>query len=159
MNTAQYTANQIACFYINFANKQFVDEGVPEGITNLKLQKILYFAQSASLALYERPLFEEEIEAWKFGPVVPTIYQEYKKFGNAPLKLDECKDDEIDADTTTLLENIWTIFGKFSAAELVNITHNHSPWKDAFYSNKANIVIDKAILSHYYRKYFSSEDV
>lgn len=154
MNAPKYTVEEIAAFYVNLANKQFIDDGVPEGITNLKLQKILYFAQAASLALNDQPLFEEEIEAWKFGPVVPTIYQRYKQFGNSPLGVEEYT-EVIDADTKNLLENIWEIFGKFSASELVNITHNHTPWKEAFYANKADTIISKSALAEYYKKFFS----
>ncbi len=157
MQKAIYSAQDIASFYVDLANREFIDEGIPEGITNLKLQKILYFAQAASLALYNKPLFNEDFEAWKFGPVIPAIYDKYKSSKNKPIlgtKYESALDDE----TKSLLESIWNIFGKYSAAELVNITHNHTPWKEAFYSGKENVVIDKSILAEYYKKFFSSND-
>ena len=54
-------------------------------ITNLKLQKLLYFAQGWFLALYDTPLFKEEIQAWIHGPVVATVYHSYKGFGYGPI--------------------------------------------------------------------------
>ncbi len=154
MTETNYSAAQIAVFYVNYANKQFIDEGIAEGITNLKLQKILYFAQAASLALDHKPIFNDDIEAWKFGPVVPTVYHQYKEFGNQPL---ESVTSSIDLDeaTITLLKSVWDIFGKFSAAELVNITHNHLPWREAFYSNTAKTIISQAVLEEYYKNFFS----
>ncbi|EIE4349702.1 DUF4065 domain-containing protein, partial [Listeria monocytogenes] len=50
-------------------------------INNLKLQKLLYYAQAKSLVEKSRPLFKENIEKWKLGPVVPEIYHLYKNYG------------------------------------------------------------------------------
>ena len=52
---------------------------------NLKLQKLVYYAQAWHLALRDVPLFEEDFEAWVHGPVIPALYQEYKKFGWRPI--------------------------------------------------------------------------
>ena len=83
---APYKAEQVADYFINLANQQVIDErGTVEGITNLKLQKILYFAQAAHLAVHEKPLFKEDIEAWKFGPVIPSVYRKYKKYTNTAI--------------------------------------------------------------------------
>lgn len=157
MQKAKYKVQQIAAFYVNLANRQFIDEGVTEGITNLKLQKILYFAQAASLSLNQTPLFDDDFEAWKFGPVIPGIYHQYKEYGNAPIISSSGElSTDLDDETKMLLEGIWELFGKFSAAELVNITHNHSPWKEAFYSGKENTVIQKSVLENYYKRFFSA---
>src|SRR5262245_19575381 len=56
-----------------------------EIISNLKMQKLLYYAQAWHLVFFNKPLFKEEIEAWDLGPVVSEAYQEFKSFGNDPL--------------------------------------------------------------------------
>ena len=62
----------------------FVQKGIEEGkfVTQMKLQKMVYFAHGYHLARYNEPLIREEFEAWKFGPVVPSIYQSYKLYGS-----------------------------------------------------------------------------
>ena len=55
-----------------------VSEDAGDLISNLKLQKLLYYAQGFHLALYDQPLFPEAIEAWTHGPVVPDLYRHYK---------------------------------------------------------------------------------
>ena len=51
-------------------------------ITNLKLQKILYFLEANFLFEHRRPLFEDQIEKWKLGPVFPNVYHQFKTFGS-----------------------------------------------------------------------------
>ena len=67
-------AIDVANFFIDLYNS------VPEGqVTNLSLNKLLYFAQGHSLAENGKPLFDEPIEAWQYGPVVPSVYHTFKK--------------------------------------------------------------------------------
>jgi uncharacterized phage-associated protein len=47
------------------------EDGIEAEMTNMKVQKLLYYSQSLHLALYDEPLFEEEIQAWRYGPVCP----------------------------------------------------------------------------------------
>lgn len=58
-----------------------VEEDIGDGISNLKLQKLVYYAQAYHLAMYGEPLFGERVEAWEHGPVVPELYREYKIYG------------------------------------------------------------------------------
>lgn len=58
-----------------------IDEDAGDVITNLKLQKLVYYAQGFSLALCGRPLFAERIEAWQHGPVCPALFAKYEKSG------------------------------------------------------------------------------
>ena len=78
-----YKVLDIARYIINYSNEQ------QYGISNLKLQKLLYFVQAEFLAFTEKkqPCFQEEIEAWGFGPVVPGVYKEFRQYGssNSPL--------------------------------------------------------------------------
>ena len=62
------------------------------GVSNLKLQKILYYVQGYYTAKYGHPLFPDEIHAWRFGPAVPDVYYEFSRFGSDPLKRHESAD-------------------------------------------------------------------
>lgn len=144
----------VAKWFVDRAGKEFVDEGgVSEGLTNLKLQKLLYFAQAASLSLKDKPLFNDRIEAWKFGPVVPTVYQALKSFGNEPVKMTGPAQD-VSSEVAVLLEDVWGVYGKFSAHELVNITHNHLPWKEVYDSGSADNEIKTENMRRYYADYY-----
>src|SRR5260364_350033 len=62
-----------------------VEEEVGDALSNLKLQKLVYYAQGFHLALFSRPLFENAIEAWTHGPVIPGLYHAYKQYGAGAL--------------------------------------------------------------------------
>lgn len=152
-----YSAEEIADFFVYLSSKEMVDENTPEGISPLKIQKLLYFAQAASLSLFKKRVFSEEIQAWKYGPVVPTVYHKYKNFNNNLITSPEGIYISIDTDTAQLLKGIWDLFGKYSASELVQITHNHAPWKNV-YEEGNNVPISIESLKNYYQNIFELSD-
>ena len=152
-NNKTFRAEDIANYFINLSLEQKIDDDLPEGITHLKLQKILYFAQAAYLSLYDKPLFEEEIYAWKYGPVVKSIYNSYKKKKNQVLKLPNNYKNNFNNELIRFLNGIWELFSKYSASELINITHSHKPWQEA-YSKGENTIIQKETLKKYYKGIF-----
>ncbi len=125
-----YTAENVANYFIYLSSKIVGDNKEREGITNLKLQKILYFAQAYFVAKIGRTLFKEKIEAWEYGPVVPVVYHEYKKNGNRPIVL-EHDISTISVTDKKSLDIVWENFGGYSARRLVDMTHAHKPWKEA----------------------------
>ena len=143
-----YSAENVAKHFIYLASQVFVgDNKEREGITNLKLQKILYFAQAYYLAKLSRPLFSEKIEAWEYGPVVPVVYDLYKKNGNGTILLE--KDEaSISVEDKENLKRIWDLFGGYSAGRLVDIAHAHSPWREA-YNSEDKTISHKSIGEYY----------
>ena len=102
-----------------------------EPITNLKLQKLCYYAQGIALVVQGSPLFHDDIEHWQHGPVVPEIDKKYKSHGSAPIAPPENLDlRSYDSTTRTLLDRVYRDYGKYSASQLRNKTHEESPWKD-----------------------------
>src|ERR1017187_2484779 len=107
-----------------------VDDESGDSISSLKLQKLLYYAQGFYLAVYDEPIFPERIEAWVHGPVVPDVYYQLKQFGATPVELPQ----DVDLDTIfgdrgkELLDEVYSVYGQFSAAALRNMTHNEPPW-------------------------------
>lgn len=108
------------------------DEDAGEGISNLKLQKLCYYAQGFSLALLDRPLFKDNIYAWAHGPVVPDLYHQYKTYGDGPIPAPDDFDFSVyDGETRELLDEVAQVYGQFSAWKLRNMTHSEPPWNDA----------------------------
>ncbi|RKZ93781.1 MAG: hypothetical protein DRR19_00140 [Candidatus Parabeggiatoa sp. nov. 1] len=106
------------------------DNEEESGICNLKLQKLLYYAQGFYLALFELPLFESKIEAWRHGPVCPEVYHKYKNHGgnliSAPKNFEPSS--LFSQSLIEFLDEVYEVFGQFSAWKLRNLTHDEPPW-------------------------------
>ncbi|PGQ52659.1 Panacea domain-containing protein [Bacillus cereus] len=131
--------------------------GTQENITNLKLQKLLYYAQGFCLAIKEKALFEEDIEAWVHGPVVPEVYSEFK--GYTYNDIDGIYDENeivLTKEEIDLLDNMWKIFQSYSGKVLEEMTHNEEPWINARNGlgvlDYSNHVIEKTIIQQYFKK-------
>ena len=98
----------------------------------LRLQKLLYYCQGWTLALLGEPLFRQPIEAWKLGPVVKEVHQQFagKRHGITPEEAGE-PSEAISETVTDLIEMIWREYAKFTPAELVKMTHDEPAWKEA----------------------------
>ena len=143
-----YSAENVAKYFIYLASQGFVgDNKEREGITNLKLQKVLYFAQAYYLAKVGKPLFKESIEAWEYGPVVPDVYRKFRSNGSNPIICKEDKSSLSDEDKETL-KKVWGTFGGYSASRLVDIAHAHTPWREA--NKSASRVISHKAIKEYY---------
>jgi len=120
------------CYAVkDIANKLLVmSEACGELMTNMKLQKMMYCQQGYHLAYFGTPLFDEEIEAWMYGPVVTMVYSAYKEFGKEGLVGD--KNNVIvfeDEREEALFMEVMRVYGKYSAIGLMEMTHEEEPWK------------------------------
>ena len=139
------TCSDIAKYFLANVNEDYGDN-----ISNLKLQKLVYYAQGFHLALYDKLLFSEPIEAWTHGPVVPALYRKYKDFGAGAIPIPQDMDFSIyDERTKELLDDIFNVFGQFSAWKLRNMTHTEPPWKDA--SNCSDNLISHESMKEYFK--------
>lgn len=109
--------------------------GLP--ITNLKLQKILYYIQGYALKRCGETAYPEAIFRWPYGPVVPEAYFEYNKYRSQAI--DEPANEEVEAIIKLLHRDraIMSVVNdvieksfSFSAAQLVEKTHQELPWKN-----------------------------
>ena len=128
-------------------------------VTNLKLQKILYYVQGYFLAKFDRPLFPDEIQAWKFGPVVPNVYYEFSSYGPDTLKGTEDTSSIMESSCTpaevTLINQVIDQKLKLTARRLVNDTHKETPWKEATSNGnliRPNTVISIESMKEYFQK-------
>jgi len=133
--TPKYHAIDIANYFLYKA--QISTEEDQELISNLKLQKLVYYAQGLHLAAYGEPLFPEIIEAWTYGPVIPELYHFYKENGSDGIRADEKFDPSvIDEGTRNFLDDVYEVFGQFSAIRLMDLTHSDQCWVDAGIGNE-----------------------
>ena len=140
-----YNALNIAKYFIKLASPEEEDF-----ITNLKLQKLLYYAQGFHLALYAKPLFNEQIKAWQHGPVVTEIYSNYKKYRTNILpQPDDFEMEQYDLETRELLDEIYEVYGQYTAPTLMRFTHKEPPW--------TGTVINEEITHPLMKKYFETQ--
>ena len=123
-----HKAIDVAKWFLYRENKDIISDEF-SSISNLKLQKLLYYAQGTFLAIKGLPLFNESIIAWHHGPVVMEVYDIYKNHKGNPIPYNGDFDvNEFDNEEQNLLENVYETFGQFSAWKLRDMTHGESPW-------------------------------
>ncbi len=116
-----------------------------DGMTHLKLQKLIYYVQGFALVILKTPLFNERMEAWPHGPVVPDLYKEYKGYRNNIIE--DFNDKPGDANSLSdqqreLIDDVLSVYGQYSASKLRNLTHSEAPWQEAENKNDQEITID-----------------
>ncbi|MCQ4773673.1 DUF4065 domain-containing protein [Lacrimispora saccharolytica] len=161
---AGYNVLDVSRYVIDYSNRK------EYGISNLKLQKVLYFIQAYFLTNEKNgtPCFRERIEAWDFGPVVPEAYREYRQYGscNIPTTTSYMDFDvsniwnsqrrtyaeqKISGGDKRLIDAVVDKFADYSATDLVTLTHKQAPWKKAYVPHMNNEITIESI-----REYFSA---
>ena len=118
---------------IDIAKKIVCKTDVEHGdtLSNLKLQKLLYYMQGFHLAFFDEPFFNESIEAWTYGPVVPVVFQEFKRYKKRSINPDNYHDDLVlTDDEQQLFDMVYSEYNRYSAVALMNMTHTEGPWKN-----------------------------
>lgn len=140
-----YTAKAVANYFLHLV------ECDDQQITPMKIQKLVYFAHGWYLAITDRPLIDEQIEAWQYGPVIPSLYDEFKQYGRSPitsqatdLVIDDSDEDMsfyshtpsidlTDKKVISVLKKVWQVYGKLTAVQLSNKTHMPgTPWRQVW---------------------------
>jgi putative zinc finger/helix-turn-helix YgiT family protein len=123
-----------------------------EYITQLKLQKLLYYIQGLSLAIFKKPAFTNKILAWDYGPVVDEIYQRYKRYKGVPIKNKE-KNNEINNGLNKIIDIVIDSYGQLEIKKLIDLTHEEEPWLK---TNK-NDEIDINLMKIYFEKVYQNK--
>lgn len=127
-----------------------VDSDAGDCISNLKMQKLVYYAQGFVLAITGKTLFVDDIVAWQHGPVVVRLYNSYKKFGASciePPEVFRLKKINDNQELTDILDDIYNVYGQFSAWKLRNMTHNERPWMET----ETSSIIDLGIMQEHFK--------
>ncbi len=159
-----YSAKAIANYFIDLAR----DDG--RGVDPMKLLKLIYFAHGWKLALDGTPLINEPIEAWKYGPVVPSIYHFFKKYGSGNIRENatewsteedgfvayEPRVPNDDAYVRMFLDRVWSLYADMTGVQLSNLTHEPgSPWDLVWKTANGKQSVD--IPDESIRVYFASQ--
>ena len=140
-----YKAKDIAKWFLNKNRIQMNFED-SEYITNLKLQKLLYYVQAISLQVFEKIAFKEKIMAWSYGPVVNEVYQKYKENHSNEIKSDD-NVKKISNGLEKVINEVIDSYGSMEANKLIDFTHEEDPWK--------NTEINKEIKTDIIKEYFN----
>jgi len=159
------------CSAIAVAN-YFIQEH-PGEISHLKLQKLVYISHGWHLGIYDTPLVEDELtEAWRHGPVFPSLYYSCKKFGSKPIdKLVKDVDEKdgvpvlvvpkiCDPRKINLLCGVWKGYGHLTGFDLSELTHRDgTPWFNTWEENPGmrNLNIKNKDIENHYKEKLKSQ--
>lgn len=108
-------------------------------ISNLQLQKIMYYVQVSYIKREGELLFPDRIEAWQYGPAIPSVYYEYINYSSSDIR-DKQEEIEITESIKHIIDPVIDSKSLLSAWELTNDTKNDPIWKIAYMSNTKNII-------------------
>ena len=145
------TANQVAEWFLS-----------KESMTHKKLQKLCYYAQAWHCALLGKPLFDEEIQAWVHGPVIPALYPKYAdyKWQDIPKR---AVVPAMPIKTLEVLKAVYNTYGGFSGDQLERLTHSEEPWIQARGGRKpwetcTQVISMRSMTEYYGQKYEASQN-
>lgn len=153
---AKYTYDEVADWFLAQGVKDHVN------ISPKKLQKLVYYAYAWTLTLLndsadhlDAKLFDEPIEAWVHGPAIHGLYSKYSLYGYNSIDV-KPEQPSFTEDVEDVLEQVWHVYGKYSADELESLTHQEDPWKNARKGlsplASTNVAIDDKDIFNYYIK-------
>jgi len=154
-----YDSAEVANFFLRKAQK----ENVP--ISMLKIVKLCYVAHGFYLGLTGRPLIREQVQAWQYGPVIPSLYHEFKSFGRTAidrlasvfslpkLAVTFPKIPKKDIENRAILSKVWESYKDCSGVSFINLTHAEgTPWKEHYRDGEKNIVIPNSSIELHYKE-------
>ena len=123
-------------------------------LTNLQVIKLVYFCHAWMLGLYERPLIEQPIEAWRFGPVIRDVYQSFKKYRGEPIRANaRVPEANLDDKEEDLVRQVYSKYGYLSGIRLSEFTHEEgTPWDKVWKRNGQDSIIPRSLMKEYYSK-------
>ena len=143
------------CKAIDVAN--FIINTIP--VDNLKLQKLLFYSQAVHLVLTKGiPLFSDRIEAWMYGPVIPSVYKKFKKYGFEQIPQSQNSTAALSEAEIKSINIVIGFYGNMSGVQLIARTHAESPWQDAYVQGKRNILISNKSIYNYFKDAFEFEE-
>lgn len=135
----------------------FIDIAAEKGfrLTNLKLQKLVYFAHGWYLAFTGTPLINESVQSWKYGPVISELYSDLRHYGSdfVTKKISVNETIPETGNEYNFLKDIFDKYGMFSPAELIALTHEeNSPWAQFGAGQSSYMEIPNANIQAYFTK-------
>lgn len=164
MNAPMYDGRKIANLLLSHFRAQDFD------LSNLKLNKVLFFVHAHHLVMHSRPVVRNHFEAWEHGPVIRVVYDAFKKFGSAPIsslaehlnyetgERDVIRSDDVLPDTREFIIRVASHYVQFSASRLREMSHRPGgPWDSIFTSHPDDRGIRDRIPNELIRKCLADE--
>ncbi|MGA0447936.1 MAG: Panacea domain-containing protein [Candidatus Phytoplasma pyri] len=126
-------------------------------VSNMKINQLLYYIQGHYIAKHEEPLFNEPIEVWLCGPIIPHIYGKFLEFVNYSIPNDyvcfEATNNTLNPNTKNIIYRVIDKYANISLYDLSVMTHNESPWKNAYNPRKQwkNNLITTRLLKDFFK--------
>ena len=122
--------------------------------TPMHVLKLVYISHGWTLGLYGRSLINEPAEAWRYGPVVPSVYHRYKSFRGDPITTEPVdRSDAFDEEQRDVIEQVHEVYGDFTALQLSALTHKPgTPWDVTYREYGAGVIIPNELIRDYYKR-------
>src|SRR4051794_38624318 len=104
-------------------------------LTNMQLQKLVYIAHGYSLALVDLPLVKQPVQAWRYGPVIKTLYDSLRQYGAGTVTdmVNILPSQQVSETFRALIDVVGDAYGRFSGPQLSTMTHRAgTPWREIF---------------------------
>lgn len=124
-------------------------------LTNMQLQKLVYIAHGYSLALLDSPLVKQSVQAWRYGPVIPILYESLRQYGAGTVTemMNILPEEQVSQTYRALIDVVGEAYGRFTGPQLSTMTHREgTPWKEVFEPNAFftnDVIPDDLIKNHY----------
>lgn len=119
-------------------------------LTPLQLIKLTYIAHGWSFPMLGRGLINDRIEAWQYGPVVPSLYQTLKEWRAAPVNRRIWANDQLTPQEEGIVQRVFESYGTYSGGQLSTMTHQvGTPWDRAWSRGRNSQITDEMIAEHY----------
>lgn len=122
------------------------------GLTPLKLVKLVYLCEGWSLALRDRSLIREEVEAWQYGPVIPDLYAKIRHFKATPVTELDCGDGAVSADQKELICSVYDAYKHLTGMQLSDLTHQPgTPWSKTWDKQDRKKTIPTSLIQDHFK--------
>ena len=142
-----YSCFDIADYFLKKAQEE------EQGIDPMKLLKLTYIAHGYNLGFFDKPLFSNQVQAWKYGTVIPDLYHVIKRFGEGSVNSEVVnlyKEKDVKDDQKKLLDFVWNAYKPYSGLDLSDLTHQKgTPWDST--PKTHNSVISEVTIKKYYK--------
>ena len=147
MTYAPYDSRQIANSLIKISNER----GLPMSI--MRVLKLSYMTHGWALAIINEPLVNDYVQAWRYGPVIPSIYYSFRPHGVYDLKpIPLVREIDIDEATNKLIAIVYALYEDLSANQLSALTHiKGGPWHTKYEHGKRGVIIPNEMIAEHFK--------
>jgi len=141
-----YSSLQVAQEHLNLATPE------KNTLTPMQLIKLTYLSHGWMLAVHNRPLLSESVEAWPYGPVLPKLYKKIKKFRSQPVMARLSDDPVVDVDALDVIRQVYKLYGHLSGLRLSTLTHEEgTPWHFTWHSRGRSGTISNDLIEGHFK--------